>query len=196
MPYEAFTARHPRRAACGIARTAARLQLELRRRGRRHARARGAAWRGATASRSRRRRRSRSQGRPISASRIRDAIQDGDLARGRRHARPPRPRSTAVVVRGRRPRPDARLPHGQRGPGGRDPPAARRLPGRRHPAAASATPPSRTWASKPTFGDAEPRTLLEVHVPGVDFDFYGERIEVELVRKIRDGAGLPVAATP
>jgi riboflavin kinase / FMN adenylyltransferase len=25
-----------------------------------------------------------------------------------------------------------------------------------------------------------------VHVPDVDFDFYGDRIEVELVRKIRD----------
>ncbi len=44
---------------------------------------------------------------------------------------------------------------------------------------------------RPTFADvpsmtAAGRPLLEVHVPGIDFDFYGEPIEVELVRKIRD----------
>ena len=40
---------------------------------------------------------------------------------------------------------------------------------------------------RPTFpGARPPRPLLEVHVPGIAFDFYGEPVEVELVRKIRD----------
>ncbi len=40
---------------------------------------------------------------------------------------------------------------------------------------------------RPTFPGARPaRPLLEVHVPGIAFDFYGEPVEVELVRKIRD----------
>jgi riboflavin kinase/FMN adenylyltransferase len=40
---------------------------------------------------------------------------------------------------------------------------------------------------RPTFPEARTeRPLLEVHVPGLSFDFYGERVEVELVRKIRD----------
>lgn len=33
--------------------------------------------------------------------------------------------------------------------------------------------------------------VLEVHVPGLDFDFYGERIEVEIVRKLRDERRFP-----
>jgi riboflavin kinase/FMN adenylyltransferase len=41
---------------------------------------------------------------------------------------------------------------------------------------------------RPTFEgpDACPLPILEVHVPGIAFDFYGERIEVELVRKLRE----------
>jgi riboflavin kinase/FMN adenylyltransferase len=48
---------------------------------------------------------------------------------------------------------------------------------------------------RPTFlpdgaeGPAVP--ILEVYVPGVDFEFYGERMEVELVRKIRDERRFP-----
>jgi len=46
---------------------------------------------------------------------------------------------------------------------------------------------------RPTFGpEAEPPLpLLEVHVPGIDFDFYGRRIEVEVVRKLRDERKFP-----
>ena len=49
---------------------------------------------------------------------------------------------------------------------------------------------------RPTFQDArgatQPTTpILEVHIPAVDFEFYGERIEVELVRKIRDERKFP-----
>lgn len=49
---------------------------------------------------------------------------------------------------------------------------------------------------RPTFQDArgaaQPMTpILEVHIPAVDFEFYGERIEVELVRKIRDERKFP-----
>ena len=45
---------------------------------------------------------------------------------------------------------------------------------------------------RPTFQQGEPRAepiepLLEVHVPGIEFDFYGEPMEVEFVRKIRQG---------
>jgi riboflavin kinase/FMN adenylyltransferase len=41
--------------------------------------------------------------------------------------------------------------------------------------------------TRPTFPEARPaRPLVEVHVPGLSQDFYGEALEVELVRKIRD----------
>jgi riboflavin kinase/FMN adenylyltransferase len=45
---------------------------------------------------------------------------------------------------------------------------------------------------RPTFvsGHAAQR-VLEVHVPGIDFDFYDERIEVEFVRKLRDEKTFP-----
>ena len=41
---------------------------------------------------------------------------------------------------------------------------------------------------RPTFGEVSASTepVLEVHIPGVDFAFYGESVEVEFVRKIRD----------
>ena len=48
---------------------------------------------------------------------------------------------------------------------------------------------------RPTFladGEAGPVVpILEVYVPGIDFEFYGERMEVELVRKIRDERRFP-----
>ena len=46
---------------------------------------------------------------------------------------------------------------------------------------------------RPTFGAAAepPSPLLEVHVPGIDFDFYGQRIEVEIVRKLREERRFP-----
>ncbi len=59
------------------------------------------------------------------------------------------------------------------------------LRGRRYAAVANI-------GTRPTFPDARPaRPLLEVHVPGVDFAFYGEPLEVELVRKIRDEQRFP-----
>jgi riboflavin kinase/FMN adenylyltransferase len=44
---------------------------------------------------------------------------------------------------------------------------------------------------RPTFaatGVAAPggAPVLEVHIPGVESDFYGERLEVEFVRRLRD----------
>ena len=46
---------------------------------------------------------------------------------------------------------------------------------------------------RPTVEDATPvdRPLLEVHVPAIDFSFYDEFIEIEFVRKIRDEKKFP-----
>ena len=44
---------------------------------------------------------------------------------------------------------------------------------------------------RPTFAAAGDAPVVEVHVPGVGFDFYGERVEVELVRKLRDERRFP-----
>jgi riboflavin kinase/FMN adenylyltransferase len=125
------------------------------------------------------------RGRPVSATRIRDAVARGDLAEasdllGRPHA------LLGTVVRGDgRGRtlgfPTANLDVG-----------SELLP----PAGVYqvvATVRGQRWSAvanvgvRPTFPSAKPpRPLMEVHVPGVDFDFYGEAVEVELVRKIRD----------
>ena len=44
---------------------------------------------------------------------------------------------------------------------------------------------------RPTFVGGTPALLVEVHVPRVDFDFYGERLEVEFVRRLRDERAFP-----
>lgn len=128
-------------------------------------------------------------GEPISSSRIRDAIQTGDLATaadmlGRAVA------LYGVVVRG-----DGR---------GRQlgfPTANIDLEGELAP------PPGvyqviaevrdQRYAGvanigyRPTFKTDQAEPILEVHVPAIDYEFYGERIEVEIVRKMRDERKFP-----
>jgi riboflavin kinase/FMN adenylyltransferase len=127
------------------------------------------------------------RGRPISATRIREAIEAGDLAQAEELLGRP-PALLGVVAKG-----DGR---------GRTlgfPTANVDLEGELLPPAGVyqvvATVRGQRYAAvanignRPTFPGAKPpRPLLEVHVPGIDFDFYGETIEVELVRKIRDEA--------
>jgi len=130
------------------------------------------------------------RGRPISATRIRAAIEAGELAEanellGRPHS------LLGVVVRG-----DGRgrtlgFPTANVDLKGELLPPAGvyqvvvELRRRRYAAVANI-------GVRPTFpGARPPRPLLEVHVPGVDFEFYGESIEVELVRKIRDEIRFP-----
>ena len=125
------------------------------------------------------------RGRPISATRIREAIERGDLAEssallGRPYA------LLGVVVRG-----DGRgrtlgFPTANVDPGGAilPPPGVYQVvmdaKGARYAAVANI-------GVRPTFPGARPvRPLVEVHVPGVSLELYGETIEVELVRKIRD----------
>jgi riboflavin kinase/FMN adenylyltransferase len=131
-------------------------------------------------------------GQPISSSRIRDALSAGELA-------------TAAEMLGRAPALYGRVVRGDgRGrtlgfPTANVDPEGEILPpagvyqvvvdlrGQRWVAVANV-------GRRPTFraegGDrAEP--VVEVHVPGVGFDFYGERLEVELVRKIRDERTFP-----
>jgi len=132
-------------------------------------------------------------GRPISSSRIRDAIERGDfheagLMLGRPHT------LFGTVVRG-----DGRgrtlgFPTANVDLGGEiTPPAGvyqvvADVRGQRYAAVAN-------LGYRPTFdggGGGPPSVpLLEVHVPGIDFDFYGEPLEVEFVRKIRDERTFP-----
>ena len=130
------------------------------------------------------------RGEPISASRIRDAIEVGDLA-------------AAEDMLGRPPALYGRVIEGDgRGrtlgfPTANVDPEGEILPPRgvyqvvatireQHYAAVA------NIGVRPTFVGAQPeRPLLEVHVPGIDFSFYGERIEVELVRKLRDERAFP-----
>lgn len=130
-------------------------------------------------------------GKPISSSRIRDAIERGDLAAAA--AMLDRP----VAIYGRVVHGDARgrtigFPTANVDPEGEILPprgvyqVVATLRGQRYGAVANI-------GVRPTFetSDAAPEPLLEVHVPGVDFDFYGEGIEVELVRKLRDERRFP-----
>ena len=130
-------------------------------------------------------------GEPISATRIRRAIEEGDLAQCERASRAPtrarrdrRARATGAGARSAsRPRTWTSRASCSR------PRASTRSSPR---SGAGATPPSRTSGRGRRFRRASPaRPLLEVHVPGLDFEFYGESIEVELVRKIRDEIRFP-----
>jgi riboflavin kinase/FMN adenylyltransferase len=127
------------------------------------------------------------RGKPISATRIRDAIASGDLAEAEELLG--RPHSLFGVV----------VPGDGRGRTLGFPTANVDLEGELLPPSGVyqvvATVRGQRYAAvanvgvRPTFpGARSPRPLLEVHVPGISFDFYGERIEVELVRKIRDEA--------
>ena len=132
-------------------------------------------------------------GRAISSSRIRDAVERGDfheagLMLGRPHT------LFGTVVKG-----DGRgralgFPTANVDLGGEitPPPGVYQVVadvrGQRYAAIAN-------LGYRPTFegGDAgrPPVPLLEVHVPGIDFAFYGEPVEVEFVRKIRDERKFP-----
>ena len=128
------------------------------------------------------------EGKTISATRIRAAIARGDLAEA--EALLGRPHSLlGTVVRG-----DARgktlgFPTANVDLGTEQlPPAGvyqvvASVRGQRYAAVANV-------GTRPTF-EREGKPLLEVHVPGVAFDFYGEPIEVELVRRIRDEVKFP-----
>ena len=128
------------------------------------------------------------RGEPISATRIRAAVERGDLAEAAELLGRPHALYGTVVHGDGRGRalgfPTANVDlEGELLP----PPGVYHvvvtLRGRRFIAIAN-------LGVRPTFKDETPaasaRPLLEVHVPGIDFDFYGEPVEVELVRKIRD----------
>jgi riboflavin kinase/FMN adenylyltransferase len=129
-------------------------------------------------------------GRPISATRIREALERGDLeAAAELLGRPPTLYGPVVHGDGRGrtlgfPTANVDLEGESLPPAGVYQVVAT-LRGRRYAAVANI-------GTRPTFPDARPaRPLLEVHVPGVDVDFYGEWLEVEWVRKLRDERRFP-----
>jgi riboflavin kinase/FMN adenylyltransferase len=123
---------------------------------------------------------------PISSSRIRDAVRRGDLATAREMlGRAPALYGRVVAGDGRGRElgfPTANLDaEGELLPPSGVYQVVVTLRGERYAAVANV-------GVRPTFdegGDA-PAPVVEVHVPGVDFDFYGDRLEVELVRRLRD----------
>lgn len=129
-------------------------------------------------------------GKPISATRVRAAIESGDLSTAEDLLGRPYSLFGVVVHGDGRGRtlgfPTANLDlEGELLP----PPGVYQvvvsLRGQRYAAVANV-------GERPTFpGSLPARPLMEVHVPGIDFDFYGERVEVELVRKIRDERRFP-----
>jgi riboflavin kinase/FMN adenylyltransferase len=129
-------------------------------------------------------------GKPISATRIRAAIETGDLATAEDLLGRPYSLSGTVVRGDGRGRtlgfPTANLDlEGELLPPAGVYQVVVSLRGGRWAAVANV-------GTRPTFtGPGPAAPLLEVHVPGVDFDFYGERVEVELVRKIRDERRFP-----
>ncbi len=132
-------------------------------------------------------------GRPISSSRIRNAIEDGELAVAAEMLGRP-PALYGVVVKGDgRGRtlgfPTANVDlEGELMPPSGVYQVIADVRGQRYAAVANI-------GVRPTFdpdGNAGPSTpVLEVHIPNLDFEFYDERIEVELVRKIRDERKFP-----
>lgn len=133
------------------------------------------------------------EGTPISSSRIRDAIERGDFADaagmlGRPHS------VFGTVVRGDGRGRQLGFPTANVDLGGEITPPAGvyqvivTVREQRRVAVAN-------LGYRPTFdgGDAgmPPQPILEVHIPGVDFSFYDESVEVEFVRKIRDERKFP-----
>lgn len=130
-------------------------------------------------------------GEPISASRIRDAIESGDLRVAEAML------GRAVALYGRVVEGDGRGrslgfptanvdPEGEILPPGGVYQVVATVRGERYAAVANI-------GLRPTFGEegAPSAPVLEVHVPGIDFAFYGERIEVDLVRRLRDERAFP-----
>jgi riboflavin kinase/FMN adenylyltransferase len=132
------------------------------------------------------------EGRPISSSRIRDAIEHGDF--GAASAMLGRPHTLfGTVVHGDGRGRELGFPTANVDLGGEiTPPSGvyqvvAEVRGQRYAAVAN-------LGTRPTFareGDGPAVPVLEVHVPGVAFDFYGEPVEVEFVRKIRDERAFP-----
>ncbi|MDF1701213.1 MAG: riboflavin biosynthesis protein RibF [Planctomycetota bacterium] len=133
------------------------------------------------------------EGTPISSSRIRDAIERGAFAEAA--AMLGRPHSVfGAVVRGDGRGRQLGFPTANIDLGGEITPPAGvyqvivALRGQRRVAVAN-------LGYRPTFGGGQggmpPEPILEVHIPGVDFEFYGEPVEVEFVRKIRDERAFP-----
>lgn len=130
------------------------------------------------------------RGAPISSSRIRDAIESGDLAAAAEMlGRPVAVYGAVVKGEGRGKAlgfPTANVDlEGEILPPRGVYEVVADVRGRRWPAVANV-------GVRPTF-HAEPGAapLLEVHVPGLSGDLYGERIEVELVRRLRDERRFP-----
>jgi riboflavin kinase/FMN adenylyltransferase len=129
-------------------------------------------------------------GEPVSATRIRAAVERGDLAEAAELLGRPHALYGTVVHGDGRGRtlgfPTANLDlQGELLP----PPGVYQvvagLRGQRYAAVANV-------GRRPTFpGAATERPLVEVHVPGISFSFYGETLDVELVRKIRDEVRFP-----
>jgi riboflavin kinase/FMN adenylyltransferase len=130
-------------------------------------------------------------GRPVSSTRIRDAIESGDLASASEMLGRP------YAVYGRVVKGDGRgkslgFPTANVDPEGEilPPPGVwqvvAEVRGQRRSAVAN-------LGTRPTFtaGREAAARVLEVHVPGIDFDFYGDRIEVEFVHKLREERTFP-----
>ena len=126
------------------------------------------------------------RGAPISSRRIRDAIEQGELAiaaemLGRAHA------LSGVVIRGDGRGRQIGFPTANVDLAGEllPPPGVYQVVAQvgdeRYAAVANI-------GRRPTFADATPidRPLLEVHIPGFEGDLYDAWLEVELVRKLRD----------
>ncbi len=129
--------------------------------------------------------------RPISSSRIRDAIESGDLAgAGAMLGRPVALYGTVVRGDGRGRQlgfPTANVDlEGEILPPSGVYEVAVEVGGRRHRAVANI-------GTRPTFTHGQPgvRPSLEVHVPGLEADLYGQALEVELVRHLRGERRFP-----
>ena len=129
--------------------------------------------------------------RPISSSRIRDAIESGDLAgAGAMLGRPVALYGTVVRGDGRGSQlgfPTANVDlEGEILPPSGVYEVAVEVGGRRHRAVANI-------GTRPTFTHGQPgvRPSLEVHVPGLEADLYGQALEVELVRHLRGERRFP-----
>jgi riboflavin kinase / FMN adenylyltransferase len=133
--------------------------------------------------------------RPISSSRIRDAIEQGALAEAAEMLG--RPVSLyGLVVRGDGRGKELGFPTANVDLEGEiHPPTGvyavvAELRGRRYPAVANLGVRP-TFHSPGTSSAAGAAPVLEVHVPGLSDDLYGERLELELVRRLRDERRFP-----
>jgi riboflavin kinase/FMN adenylyltransferase len=125
-------------------------------------------------------------GRPVSSTRIRDAIEGGDLAEAKHLLGRP------VTLEGRVLRGDGRgrtlgFPTANVDTEGALAPPSGVYEVRAH-IGATAWCAVANLGVRPTIPGATPQgsPLLEVHIPGFSGDLYGERVRVEFVRRLRD----------